>query len=137
MNAQPVIDLLKAGLTGFTTVAGAADLDAVLDAGMANPPAVWVMPLAETGDEPYLAGVYAQRTQQSFGVVLVVQNLRGQVGEGNISELAAKRSQIKQALCGKELGGEIIVFASGRALKFASGQFWWLDEFRLVQDYRN
>ena len=139
MDVSPIITRLKAQLTGFVVIAGSADLSAATDTAPATP-AAYVLPLAETGVDPDLAGVYHQRLVQEFAVVLVVANLRDATGAAAAVDLQARRLQVRSALLGWVLdasNGEMVAFTAGRLLEFKDARLWWTDEFRLMTDYRS
>lgn len=137
MDITPIVTRLKAQLAGFVQIGGAADLDAAID-NLPGVPAAFAMPLAELAEEPAYAGIHAQRIQQSFGVVLVVQNLRDVKGAAAQTDLQAKRLQVRNALAGwvpDAANGERVAFSGGRLLRFEQGRLWWTDEFRVMTDY--
>lgn len=140
MDVTPVIARLKAQLTGFVSIGGAADLDAAIE-GTPNAPAAYVLPLGEGAAEPYLgAGVTAQTVTQGFGVVLVAQNLQDARGEAASKALAPMRAQVRQALLGwapVPAEGQPVRFSAGRLLQFAQGRLWWTDEWLVDTDIRS
>lgn len=141
MDTTPIITRLRAQLagTGFVAIAGAAELDAVIDS-TPNPPAAYVVPLAETAEAPDLAGVHHQRVLQEFGVVLVVSNLRDPAGAAATTELQARRLLVRGALLGwapDASSAEGVSFVAGRVLRFVDRRLWWTDEFRVMTDYRS
>ena len=139
MDVTPVIDRLRAQLSGFVTIAGAGDLDAAID-GTPNTPTAYVMPLAESAEAPDLAGLHHQRLLQEFAVVLVVSNLRDATGAAAAVELATRRAAVRTALLGwvpDATNGEAVAFTGGRVLKFENQRLWWTDEFRVMTDYRS
>lgn len=138
MDVTPIITRLRGQLAGagFVTIAGAADLDAAIE-GAPSTPAAYVLPLAEQGEAPDLAGRHHQRLVQAFGVVLVVSNLRDATGAAAAAELAARRQAVRLALLGwapDASNGEPVAFSAGRLLQFRDARLWWTDEFRLMAD---
>lgn len=139
MDVSPFITRLAAQLTGFTAIAGAADLDAAIEA-LPNAPAAYVLPLAETAEESALLGVTDQRITQDVGVVLVVSNLRDAAGSAAAAELAARRLAVRGALVGwvpDPVNGEPVQFVGGALLQFAQSRLWWRDVFRVTTYYRS
>lgn len=139
MDLSPIITRLRAQLTGFVLIAGAAELDLAIDS-TPNPPAAYVLPLAETAQEPDLIGVHHQRLLQDFSVVLVVSNLRDGTGAAATTDLQAKRQAVRSALLGwapDASNGEMVAFVAGRLLRFENQRLWWADEFRVMGDYRS
>lgn len=139
MDVTPIIVRLRAQLSGFVVIAGAAELDAAI-AHAPSPPAAYVIPLAETADEPDLSGIHHQRLVQEFAVVLVVSNLRDATGDAAAADLQLKRSAVRVALLGwapDASDGETVAFVSGRLLQFVDQRLWWTDEFRVMTHYRS
>jgi hypothetical protein len=141
MDCTPVITRLRTQLAGqgFVAIAGAAELDAAI-ANTPSPPAAYVLPLAETADEPDFAGIHHQRVLQEFAVVLVVANLRDVAGAAAAAELQARRLLVRSALLGwapDAASAEVVAFTAGRLLQFADQRLWWSDEFRVITDYRS
>lgn len=139
MDVTPIIDRLKTQLTGFVLIAGAADLDIAIDA-TPNAPAAHVMPLAETAEAPDLAGLHHQRVLQEFGVVVMVANLQDATGSAAAVELHARRLAVRAALVGwvpDPASGETVAFTGGRLLQFFNQRLWWMDQFRVLTDYRS
>ena len=136
----PVIARLKAQLTGFVAIGGAADLEVAMDA-TPQAPAAYAVCLAETAEAPYLgAHVMAQRVLCGFAVVMVAQNHRDQKGAAAAVDLAAMRSQVRSALLGwapVPAEGEPVHYRSGRLLQFARQRLWWSDEFAVYTDARS
>ncbi len=139
MDVTPIITRLRAQLTGWVAIAGAADAAAAVENSPATP-AAYVVPLAETADAPDLVGVHHQRLMQEFGVVIVVSNLREPTGAAAAAELAARRLAVRAALLGwvpDASTGETVAFVAGRLLEFRDQRLWWTDEFRVMTDYRS
>ena len=139
MDTSPVITRLRAQLTGFKSVGGAAELDAAASIAPATPSA-FVMPLAETAEAPSLAGIHDQRIEQSFAVVIVLANRRDATGAAAAQDLHALRMQVRAALLGwvpDASNGETVAFTSGRLIRLDDGRLWWSDEFRVYTDYRS
>lgn len=139
MDTTPIITRLRAQLAGagFVAIAGAAELDAAI-ANTPNPPAAYVVPLAETAEAPDLAGVHHQRVLQEFAVVLVVSNLRDPAGAAAAAELQTRRLLVRSALLGwapDAASAEVVGFVAGRMLQFVDQRLWWTDEFRVMTDY--
>ena len=139
MDVTPIITRLQAQLSGFVAIAGAADMDAAIEAAPATP-AAYVVPLAETADDPDLAGAHHQRVLQEFGVVLVVANLRDATGRAAAVDLATRRLALRTALLGwapDASNGEVVAFTSGALLQFRDARLWWRDVFRVMTDFRS
>jgi hypothetical protein len=139
MDLTPVIARLKAQLTGFVAIAGAADLDHAM-AFSTGTPAAYVLPLAESARGPDMLGVHHQRLTQAFAVVLVISNLRDATGAAAVTDLAAKRTALRAALLGwvpDATNGEPVSFTSGRLMGLEDAQLWWTDEFQVLTDYRS
>lgn len=136
MDVTPIVNRLRERLTDFADVGGAAELDAAI-AALPAVPVAFAFPLAEGGEAPQWAGQPSQRVTQTFGVVLVVQNLADPAGGAAQSDLAEKRRQVRAALRGWEPvegSGDACQFVSGRLLRFEAGRLWWVDEFMVMCD---
>jgi hypothetical protein len=139
VDVSPVIARLRANLTGFTVVAGSADLEAAT-ASNATTPAAYVMPLAESAEPNDMLGLTHQRLTLEFAVVTVVANLRDATGAAATADLNGKRMQVRAALVGwvpDASNGEPVTFTSGRLLQFRDSQLWWIDDFAVRADYRS
>jgi len=134
VDVTPVIARLAQQAAGFVVVAGAADLDAAIETAPATP-AAYVLPLAESAAASDLTPVVAQRVVMSFGVVLVVANLRDARGAAAAAALERHRAAVRQALLGwvpDAATGEPVEYAGGRLLQFRDQRLWWSDEYRVV-----
>lgn len=139
MDVTPIITRLKAQLSGFVAVGGAADVDQAIEHAPATP-AAYVMPLAESAEEPSLIGLHQQRLALDFGVLIVISNLRDPSGAAAAAELATRRAAVRTALMGwvpDADTGEPVFFVGGRLLQFRDQRLWWTDEFRVFTHYRS
>ena len=139
MDVTPVIDRLRAQLSGFVTIAGSADVDSAVDGAPATP-AAYVVALAETADPSDLIGVHEQRLMQEFAVVLVVANLRDTTGAAAAAELATKRLALRAALLGwvpDAATGEPVQFVGGDLMQVRDQRLWWSFVFRVITYYRS
>ena len=139
MDVSPIITRLRAQLSGWVFIGGAADADQAIETAPATP-AAYVVPLAETADAPDLLGVHHQRLTQEFGVIIVLANLRDATGAAAAAELQARRTAVRAALLGwaPDAGnGEPVSFIGGRLLTFRDQRLWWTDEFRVMSDFRS
>lgn len=141
MDVAPIIARLKAQMpTGWVTIAGAAELNAAIDAVAPGVPAAYVVPLAEVAAAPDLAGIHEQRIERAFGVVMVVANQQDPRGDAAATQLETKRLAVRAALLGwapDSSNGETVFFTSGRLAQFAQGRLWWADEFGVFTTYRS
>lgn len=139
MDTAAIIARLKAQLTGWVAIGGAADVDQAIETAPATP-AAYVVPLAESGAPPDLIGIYRQDLVQAFGVVIVVANLRDATGAAAAADLQARRLAVLAALLGwapDAATGYPVVFTSGRLLQFRDARLWWTDEFEVSSEYRS
>lgn len=140
MDLKPVINRLRARLTGVRSIGGAADLDSALR-GVVVAPAVFVVPLARRGREIPRTGPTRQHISSLFGVIQVVESFRDNVGEAALMDLDGLGKQIFDALVGwvlDEATGEPVVFVQGELLQAeGDGRVWWSDEFQLTSYYRS
>ena len=138
LDLTPVIARLQATLTGFKSIGGSAELDAVIDLKPATP-AAFVLPLAESAVHTDLTGGTHQRISQRFGVLLCVSNVRDPKGAQALTDLATLRTQLRTALVGwiaDAATQEPAHFVAGRTLKMdGDGRLWWLDEFEMTIYY--
>ncbi|MCU0963537.1 MAG: Gp37 family protein [Burkholderiaceae bacterium] len=138
MDVSAIITRLRDQLSGFVAIGGAAELDAAIE-NTPGTPAAYVLPLAETGAEPDLLGIYRQRLTHEFAVVLVLGNLRDPLGAAASIDLASKRGAVRAALAGwaPNADGEPVIFSGGALLMFQEQRLWWRDEFRVRSEYRS
>lgn len=141
MDCQPIIDRLRTQLNaqGWIAIGGAAELDVAIE-GTPGTPSLYVLPLAETPDDPYLASRADQRVLQGFGVVIVVSNARDPKGAQAQSDLQVRRLQVRRALLGwapDQVSGDPVMASGGRLLRFAQARLWWTDEFAVYSTYTN
>lgn len=141
MDLDFVVARLKAKTTGLRAIGGAADLDAVLAAGVVAVPAAYAIPLSDGSTEQAHTGAYDETDVWEFGVVQVVSNLRDPRGEAALATLAPVRQQVRAALAGwvpDEDAGEPVGKTTGRLLRFdGDGRLWWIDQFRFKTFYRS
>ena len=135
MLSQPVVDLLKAlnnsGTPLFNKVSGAANL-AVAQEDLKNPPAAFVIPLADVGRPNDLLGLSVeQHVIERFGVILAVRNLRDIRGDAVNAELESVRHQTISTLLGFQpaTGYDPIQYGGGRILTLEVSTLWWQLEF--------
>lgn len=132
MQLDFVIERLRAQVPCLKAVGGAADLDAAL-AGAVAVPAAFVVPVSDEAGPHALVGRYAETTQQVFGVMLAVANLRDARGAAALASLAPMRDAVRCALAGwvpDEATGEPVSKGRGQLLRFdGDGRLWWMDQF--------
>ena len=134
MDLVPVLTRLQTQLTGFKQVGSAADLDAIQNS-VAPTPSCYLVPMSESGEDNALIGGYEQRLTVGFSVIVVSANKRDATGAAASAALEPLRKRIKAALVNwapEQDIGEPIRFASGSLLRFADGQLWWADEYRVT-----
>jgi hypothetical protein len=139
MDLDLIITRLKATLTGFKAIGGAADLDAAIGGAVAVP-AAFVIPLADSASPNGMIGFHEQLITQAFGVVLVAANRRDTTGAAALTDLNALRRQVRDALAGwaPTPEGEPVEIVGGRMLQLdGDGRLWWIDEFSLQTYYRS
>ena len=136
MDLAPILERLKAELTGFRSIAGAADLAAV----EAPPtPAVYVLPLRESADDSDEVDAFDQPVARSVLVVIALSNRRDAAGAAAMVDLAGARRQIRTALVGWSPDEEEdmpLHFAGGNLIRFEDALLWWGDEFTYTTFYR-
>ena len=116
-----------------TPVAGAADLAAVIDGAIRQTPAVWIVPLTETGGANGLVGALHQQITVPIGVIFAARNVSDSTGDAAITELSALRAKVRASLLNwtpDELpGGEPFRFSRGGLLSFKNAILWWQDQY--------
>ncbi|MCA0175232.1 MAG: hypothetical protein LCH73_02925 [Proteobacteria bacterium] len=132
MDINPIVQRLRSELPAdWVDIGGAAGLDVAIDAAPTTP-VVYVLPLAESAEPGYLAGVHAQPLRMAFGVLIAVQNVSDARGGAAQSELAVRRQQVRTALAGWTLPTDpdaTVSFAEGRLMQFENGRLWWMDTY--------
>lgn len=139
MDLTPIIDRLKALLTGFKAIGGAADLDAAIE-GAVTTPSAFVIPLANSAEPSQMLSTHEQRLTEAFAVILVVDNKRDITGAASLQSLEPLRMQVRAALAGwvpMPADGEAVQIAGGRLLRMTDGRLWWSDEFNVLTYYRS
>jgi hypothetical protein len=134
-----VIARLKAQVPALKRVGMAIDLAAAkADISVAFPRA-YVMTLGENGGTSrYLSGAVAQKRSVRIGVVLMVKNVRDNVGTATASDMDALRQVTDSALFGwgADDAHSPLIFARGSLLGLAEGELWWQDEYTTEFDRR-
>jgi hypothetical protein len=140
MNLAPVVARLRAQTgTTFRNIGSAAELQAAIATGTPAAPSAYVIPLEESGGEPYLVSGTAQRVTQVFGVLLVLRSARdGAKGGGVIDDLDTLRSAVQAALHGWQIGDayEPCTFQRGELSSFEAGAMSWLDTWKTATEMR-
>lgn len=134
-----VIARLKAQVPALKRVGMAIDLAAAkADISVAFPRA-YVMTLGENGGTSrYLSGAVAQKRSVRIGVVLMVKNVRDNVGAATTSDMDALRQVTDAALFGwgADDAHSPLIFMRGSLLGLAEGELWWQDEYTTEFDRR-
>ncbi len=140
MWVQDVLNRLKAQVTGMREIDGATSLDAAMR-GLVAAPALYLIPLADRGQELPHTGTVDQLISVLFGVLIVLETARSAQGLDVILELEAVRAQVRAALVGwvpDQGTGEPVTYAGGELVQFqGDGHLWWSDEFSLTTYYRS
>jgi hypothetical protein len=135
MDLQPVIDRLKASLTGFKSIGGVVDLDAAIN-GVVAVPAAFVMPLSEEATANDLLGQTSQRIVSQLGVVLVCSNRRDSTGAAALNDLHSLQMQVRNLLVGwipDAATAEPVHLAGSSLMKFdGDGRLWWVERFSIA-----
>ncbi|MBF0604596.1 MAG: hypothetical protein HQL07_13000 [Nitrospirae bacterium] len=126
---KAIEDRIRETVTGLCSVAGSADLDAVT-AGRVNPPAAYVFEAASKGANQEIGG--QQQVNESFAVVIVVSNKRGERGVDSADQCRGLRDQIFRALVGWEPGltHDAMTYDSGRLVLLKDGLLYWQDFYK-------
>jgi hypothetical protein len=133
-DIEPVVERLRAQLTGRWIVDTSAALDAAMAGANGVTPAVYVVPVAERS-APHAggAGRLVQSTDVFFACVICVRNYRAaNLGGDAIDDLVPARRAIADALVNwMPPGCELVVdHDSGRLEKYTAGNVWWQEVFR-------
>lgn len=138
MDLTPVLDRLKAELTGFKKIGGAADL-ASLGTGLVSTPAAFLFPAEEGAGDMEFAGDSISRISVNFSVVLAVSNKASVQGEASLGGLESFRNQVKAALHGwlPAASHDPVGFAGGRLLSFDDAVLYWMDDFKTAYFIRS
>lgn len=99
---------------------------------LARQPAAYVIPLADVGGPNSLAaGPVRQRLAQSFGVVVLLGNLRDARGASAATALAQVQAVVRAALIGFQPtpDHDPIEFRRGQLIDVSEGTLAWQDEF--------
>lgn len=131
MLLQPIADLLKASVTEFRKVAGAASFAAARE-DLKMPPAAYVIPLADSAKPNTLIGVsVSQLVIERLGVILAVENLRDVRGDAVNAPLETMRRATLDCLMGFQPSEDYnpIQYGGGKLLMLDVSVLWWQLEF--------
>lgn len=138
---QPVLTRLRDRVAGMREIEGASSLAEAM-AGARAVPALYLVPLAEKGQELPHTGDLDQLIGVMFGVIYAMPAGRTAMGLDAVLALAAVRSQVRAALVGwvpDDDTGEPVTFVGGELLDMPNtrAQIWWADDFQLTTYYRS
>jgi hypothetical protein len=131
MLLQPVADQIKASVTDFRLVAGAANFAAAKD-DLKMPPAAYVIPLSDSAQPNLLQGYSVeQHVVERFGVILAVSNVRDVRGDAVNAPLEALRKATIGCLLGYQPAADYdpIEYGGGKLLMLDVSVMWWQLEF--------
>lgn len=131
MLLLPIVDQIKAietgGVAEFRKVATAANFAAARDE-LKNPPAAYVLPMADRASANQLGGgAILQPVKEQFGVALAVSNLRDASGVAAQAEFERLRRLVIDKLLGFVPGTdyEPCEYGGGGILMLAPDVLWW------------
>lgn len=137
---QQALTRLRDQVTGMRQVEGVSSLAAAMK-GVSAVPAIYLVPLAEKGQELAHTGAVDQYIGVMFGVIYAMPAARTSMGLDAVLALEEKRRLVRQALVGwipDSETGEPITFAGGELIDLpATGHLWWADDFQLTTYYRS
>ena len=136
MDLTPILVQLRSQVPSgtFRQIGGAIELDAAIQAAPVTP-CVYVMPLADQPDDPFLASATDQFVRRTFSAVICVSNRADATGGTADTELQGKRQAVRAALLGwtpEADPGDPISYRGGRLLRFEDGRLWWADEYQFM-----
>lgn len=131
MLLQPIADLLKIAVPDFRKVAGAANFAAVKE-DLINPPAAYVIPLADVAKPSDLYGIaIEQKVVERFAVILAVSNARDVRGDAVNAPLETFRRATIDALLGYQPTADYdpVQYGGGKVLAMDVTTLFWQLEF--------
>lgn len=128
---------IKAQVTDFKEVRGAADLSNVLQNRVAAP-ACYVFQESDQPSKNNLVNAVSQRVVDQLAVVIVVRNVRDPRGSDAADVSEALRDWVRAALVGwiPASTHEQIEYAGSRLISFADGFFITKDSYRTAHFVR-
>lgn len=121
-----------AEIAEFKQTGKAANLQEALRDLRASP-AAFVVPLRNAAGRNALdsAGTVMQRVSFTFGVVLMIRNVRDARGDKAADELAALRAKVFDKLLGIQLAAEFdtCLYSGGQLMRFSDQDLIWQDVF--------
>ncbi len=131
MLLQPIADQLRAIVTDFKKVAGAADF-AAAKADVLATPSGYVVPLNDLAQPNTLLGLSVdQHVVERFGVILAVTNARDMRGDAVNTPLEDLRRKVIQALLGFQptVDYDPILYGGGQLLELDVTTLYWRVDF--------
>lgn len=135
---QQLVERLKA-LTDaqdellFREVAGAANLKAALE-NTDNQPGAYVFAVREQAQGNITANGVLQPVNQTFAIVIMVENFTDDFGADSSDVLESLRREVRDSILGfqpAEDYGQAFEYVSGQALSFQDDLLIWQDNFLL------
>jgi len=137
---QEALTRLRDRVTGMREIEGMSSLAEAMK-GVGAVPALYLVPLAEKGQEMPHTGDLDQFIGVMFGVIFAMPSGRTSMGLDAVLALEAKRREVRAALVGwapDQETGEPITFVGGELIDLpATGHLWWADDFQLTTYYRS
>ncbi|WP_321392836.1 phage tail terminator protein [Emcibacter sp.] len=132
MRLDPLTDLLKKALPDFKNIGGATDFVQV-KSNAATYPAMFVIPLSETGGKNTVEGGTLQPIKSQFGVVLGLKATgTRKARDYTIDSLADLKMEIRAALIGQKHPDFSYAIEWVRAQLLPTketGVIWWQEQF--------
>ncbi len=127
-------DRLKAQVSDFREVAGAADLRSVLD-GRVSAPACYIFRMRNRPGKNTLDNAVSQRVDESYAIVVVSQNLRDTRGGDSSDVNETLCDQVNTALLGwtPDPTAESMEYGGGQLVSMKGGFFYWQDIYRTAR----
>ena len=130
-------DQIKAQVSEFREIAGAANLRSVLD-GRVSAPACYIFRMRNRAGRNTLDNAVSQRVEEAYAVVVVSQNRRDARGGDSSDANEALCDQVSTALLGwtPDPNAEPMEYGGGQLVSMKDGFFYWQDVYRTARYLR-
>ena len=131
---KAIEDQIKAQVTDFREVAGAADLRSVLE-GRVSAPACYIFRMRNRAGRNTLDNAVSQRVEEAYAVVVVSQNRRDARGGDSSDANEALCDQVSTALLGwtPDPNAEPMEYNGGGLATIREGFFYWQEVYKTVR----
>lgn len=134
-----VVARLRANATTLKLVEPAAEYAALkAPPPAARQPAAYVIPQRDTAGRNNVIGAVRQRVGASFGVIIMLGNLRDARGGQAVADIDAVKADVRAALLGwtPQTGWEPVLMGAGSLIDIDQGVLVWMESFSTAYQFR-